>query len=766
MKIIVAPRNIHKDLLIELRKDNLFLNVRLISKEELIKYVYPTQNESALIYLMKEKGYSYEVARTYLQDLTYVNGDSSDSKIHFLFTLKEELQKNELLYIPVGNELEGAEVEIIGYPKEDFELSNLLDELKVKYTYKEEKNENKTHLLYRFEKIEDEVYYILNEIAALIDNGTNIRDIYIYRRNKIYDYYLKKFSSMFGYQINISNSESLYITGGAKEFLKLYKENKDIVLSLELLKEKMKDDPQYEEICDVVNANILNDVSYDLQLDFLVNKLKEKKVLTSKFDNAINVYDSLFYRRNKTVFVMGFAQGNYPRVFKDDHYLSDDELSLINRLNSKNKTKLDELTLISLFNSDNNFVFSFSKKNKEGECFISPISLKLKLTESYPKLSDTFYSSKVLKLIYTNLKDLEYLYKEKGEDFYKVRDVIDIDYNTYSNAYTYKANAYGSDSRIRLSTTSLELFSECPFHYYLDKVVKLDEVESTYSMSLGTIVHYIFENFRNENFDFNREFDEKVSQFEFKPSEKYILTHNVKRQVEEAVKAIKEREKYYLNPKIYNEYELTYYLNKNTKLIGRIDNLVVLDDKYLICVDYKTGSTKFDDSNIKFGLSTQLPTYALLTSNDKNFKDYSVIGLYINNVLTSSLKIEKQDDELIPSYLKLNGKTVGNFNAIQTIDSTFSSGKSSFINGVTTNKDGSLRTSSSIVDGFAIEEYVKIVTDLYIKMDEELRNNNFAISPYFLNERTNGCSYCPHRDICFVRKNQFRPIIKEEKEDE
>ena len=65
MKFVVAPRSIHKDLLVALRKENLFSNVKLISKEELIKYLYPTQNSDSLIYLMKEKGYSYEVARTY-----------------------------------------------------------------------------------------------------------------------------------------------------------------------------------------------------------------------------------------------------------------------------------------------------------------------------------------------------------------------------------------------------------------------------------------------------------------------------------------------------------------------------------------------------------------------------------------------------------------------------------------------------------------------------------------------------------------------------
>ena len=44
MKFVVAPRSIHKDLLVALRKENLFSNVKLISKEELIKYRPDVEN--------------------------------------------------------------------------------------------------------------------------------------------------------------------------------------------------------------------------------------------------------------------------------------------------------------------------------------------------------------------------------------------------------------------------------------------------------------------------------------------------------------------------------------------------------------------------------------------------------------------------------------------------------------------------------------------------------------------------------------------------
>jgi ATP-dependent helicase/DNAse subunit B len=210
-----------------------------------------------------------------------------------------------------------------------------------------------------------------------------------------------------------------------------------------------------------------------------------------------------------------------------------------------------------------------------------------------------------------------------------------------------------------------------------------------------------------------------------------------------------------------------HFLTKNTVINGTIDNFVTIDDKYFICIDYKTGSTKFDENKLQYGLSTQLPTYALLTLSNEKYKDLELAGLYINNVLTSSLFVKKEDDELIPGYLKLNGKTIGDLNAVAKIDSTVIDGKSSFISGVALKSDGSgLKEVKSIVSPFAFEEYVQKVKDLYIDMDAKLRNNEFDIKPIFFSSRDNACMYCPYRDVCFVRREQFDDKSGGEDEDE
>ena len=227
MPIYLAKRSMHLSILSSLRKEDPFLDVKLFTKEDLAKYIFPSIKEEATLYLMKSRHLSYETAKYYLKYVPYVRSDSSNQKIKFLYELKNKLEEKELLISPNLNHLKEKDVVVIGYSKDDFELNYTLKELGLKATYLERKKFNGEKVVDCFSKVEDATYFVLNEIASLIDKGVSPNDIYIFRRNKEYDYYLKKFSSSFGFSINLRNDTSLALTGAYKEFIKLYKENKD-----------------------------------------------------------------------------------------------------------------------------------------------------------------------------------------------------------------------------------------------------------------------------------------------------------------------------------------------------------------------------------------------------------------------------------------------------------------------------------------------------------------------------------------------------------
>lgn len=770
MKIVLAPFYLHRSLLTHLRKEDPFINVKIIDKGELEKFYYPSVLEGALIYLMMEKKYSYETSMHYLRYIPYVYNNYSTVKLSFLSDLKKELLEKDYFYIENSdhNIYKNKVIDIYGYSKDDIEINLLLKALHSEAIYHENSFKKENREVITFSRIEDEVYYVLNEIASLIEKGVSISDIYIMRRNTNYDYYLKKYAPTYGYQINIDNKDAFASLGAYKEFERFYKKNHDIEESLELLKEVMHDDDMYPLFEDQVRSLVIEGASFEVQFDYLSHRLKEKKIPVDRYDVAVEVGDEPIFASQKHIFVIGLAQGQYPSSQKDTSYLSYEELHDINRNNIKDETRHDESLLIDFFNSDNHFYFSFAKKDLGGEYYISPLVRALGLKEMLSKLPKTFYSEEVLALKTCELFDMARQYGVKNEDYMALLDVVQIEYNCFNNEYTL-VPVYNKDSKLNsLSTTSLEAYSKCPFSYYLNNVLKIDDFVSSFQMNVGNLAHEIFEHLRDDNFDFERIFSEEIAKNEYKNSELFLLTGPIKKQLLSACSYILKRDQYMKNPCFKNEIKLEWNVDNNTKVVGKIDSLIFLDAKYFVCVDYKTGSTKFDPGEIKYGTNTQLPTYAILVKEDKryDFGDYELAGYYLNSVLTSSIKDTiLGEEDLIPSYFKLNGMTLSDVEAMSAIDSTVAGEKSSFINGISFNHDRTFKKGSKVIseEGFLTIE--NTVRELYIEMAKRIRENDFRIWPLF-SKKTEGCAYCPYKDICYVTYKQRRIVTEEEKTDE
>lgn len=767
MNIVIAPRKMHRSLLSLLREKDPFLNVKLVSKEQLSKLVYPSVKEEALIYLMKEHHLTYEVANMLVEFIPYVSSDSDNHKLHQLFELRKELIEKDMLFFPLeDSSYKNVTADIYGYYEEDKELKDILAKLNISPIYNKNSEVDRSGSFYEFDKVEEETYFVLNEIASLIDKGININNIYIYKRHDIYDYYLNKFAPLFGYKINLLSNDKFISLGGSKEFFKLYGSNKNIDLSLSELKSLMKEDPSYFDIEDIVLNNKLEDVSFELQYDYLLNKFNEKSLPRDKYTNAVNVINSGIAVKDKYIFVMGFAQGQFPKSKKDDKYLNGNELKLIDRLNVKEQTKLDKLSILDFIYSDNHLIFSYSKKSIKEKFFPSPLINDLKLEKAHTHLPAVFYSDQSIKYIYSNLKDLETFYKERGVDFLRLNNKVDIEYRNYDSSFKSNGKKLYKKDSVYLSTTQLDLYDNCPYHYYLSRVLELDEDEETFALTLGNIAHYMFEHYNDENFDFEKEFAAKINEKPIKSSEKILLEGKLKQQIKLAVEVIKKREQYMSNPCSFKEEKVTLKIDEHTAITGRIDYLAVIDDKYVICIDYKTGDTKFNDKKLEYGVYTQLPTYALLIGKSDKFKDYQIAGIYLNNVINKSITEDNKEESLIPDYLKLNGKTINELEIVSKIDSTIADKKSSFIRGIGIKKDGGLSANSGLISQNEFESYKDIATNLYKEASNGIRSDRFNIYPLYISSSDNACQYCPFKDICHVKEIQFNKVQEEVDEDE
>ena len=764
--LVIAPRNMHLDIINYYRKDNPFFDVKVVDKAELVGAIGYQARKDTVLYLMG-KGYSYDEAVTYLN---FIKTDfvPNNPKLEKLSKLQKELVASGHLYRSEVAKLlfEHKSALVVGYQDYDEELKHLSNLLDMKLEFFDFGSEFKVNEINKFTRLEDEVYFVLNEIAHDIDSNRDINDIYILNRSEEYIYYLKTFSPSFGFNINYPNTYSFNKTGVYSEFKKLYEESKDLEEALAKLEEVCKDDDIYHQFVDALHKINVKELPYEIASVYLDKELANRYVEEPHYLNAVKVISEPTLLNNKKVYVLGFVQGQFPKSQKDDSYLNEQELLYLNKLTNKAKTKIDQDNILNFFKTSNEFVLSYSLKSLENsKMFASPIVNILPIKEVSNPFKDYFYSIDVLRYIACSLKDLNILYKEKSDKYLATKDLVEPIFNKFDNSYK-GAKVNNKDSYLKLSTSQLTDYASCPFRYYLGRVLEVDPFEETIDSIFGNIVHKLLEkSLLNDSFDISSYYDELVEESNVSEEIKVLWSLSLKDQIMEMVKYVKFHNRYMNNPSFELEKKIDINLNELTALTGRIDKMVILDNKSLVMIDYKTGSSgDFDDTFLSEGLSSQLPTYALL-AKQSNYSKYSISGLYINHIYTSK-EVELKEDELIPKYLRLSGKTLDNYSSFFNFDSTIASGKSSFVNSVSSKEEVLTSKGNAIISKDKLDEYIKIVKDKYLEVSELIRANKFDISPCDKGKQnTRACLTCSYRDICYVRENQVRYLSTPVEED-
>ena len=765
--LIIAPRNMHIDIINYYRKDNPFFDIKVIDKNDLVAASSYISKDDTVLYMMNRYHYSYDEANTYLSFIK-TSFTPNNPKLEKLYKLQQQLvesahlYKSDVHYLLFKNKI----ALVIGYQKYDNELLNLSKLLDMKLEFFDYGNEYKVNEINSFTRLEDEVYFVLNEIAHDIDNGVDINDIYIFNRNEEYIYYLKSFVTSFGFNINFPNSYSFVKTGVYSEFKKLFEKTKSVTESLEKLEEICQDDDIYHQFVEAVNKINVEELDYEIASIYLEKELAKHFVEEPHYLNAVKLISEPTLLLNKKIYVLGFVQGHFPKSQKDDSYLNEGELIYVNKLTNKLKTKIDQDNLLDFFKQDNTFVLSYANKSlTSAKMIVSPLLAYLSLKENKNPFKKYFYSEDVLKYIACSLKDLNVLYKEKSSKYFATKDLVESTYNSFDNSFK-GAHVFNKNSPLRLSTTQLTDYASCPFKYYLGNVLELDPFEETIDSIFGNIVHHLLEkSLTNDKYDVSSNYDKLVNESNVSEEIKILWSLNLKDQIMNMIKYIKLHNRYMKNPSFELEKRIDIKLNELTLLTGRIDKMVILDNKSLVMIDYKTGSSgDFDETYLKDGLSSQLPTYALLAKESEYCK-YSLSGLYINHIYTSK-EVELKEDELIPKYLRLSGKSLDDYSSFFNFDSTIASGKSSFVASISLKEEVLQSKNNSVISKEKLDEYIKVVKDKYLEVSELIRANRFDISPCDKGKpNSRACQYCSYRDICYVRANQVRYLSSPKEEE-
>lgn len=773
--IVITSYENKVNILKEINKKDKLINIKFLTKEELLKKYYFSYDEKTIYYLMNKYGYKYEVAKLYLDNLYYIsNKDYNYKKLEDLKQLKQELKDNDLLYFDELFIKSLKDKEIVFYNYNYFSkleksmISDLKDYANV--IVLNPKANNYTHTVYSFDTIFEEVEYVAKSILSLVDQGIPLDRIKLTNINSDYYDITRRIFSMYNLKTSFKDN-CLISTNIANLFLKSTLSFED---AIENLSQKYKNNPVLEQLINIVNKYIYFD-NKQIAKEMIIYQLKNTYLKDSKYQNTVEVIDYLTYpiSEDMHVFMMSFNSGCIPIIYKDEDYISDNIKKglLLDQTNDKNK--LVRETTINIIKSIKNLYITY--KTSTPFSFFYPSNLisdlnyneekgKIDYKTSYSPLADkTKLASCLNKYFKTKqIEDpLKLLYSNYPSSFY----------NTYSN--TFKGINRESFKEYKpafnLSYSSMDVFYKCPFRYYLNEVLKLNIYEDNFSAYIGSMFHYVLEKSLKQSSDidtlindFIKENDRILTKKEtffinkFRPDVKFaydtiikqLSTSNLKEMCfEKKVEVIKK-----------GAFDIIFK--------GYIDKIMyeIKDGKTIASIiDYKTYDADIDLGYVPYGLSMQLPVYLYLARNSKEFKDATFAGFYLQQILNPKVSIDpvKSVQTLKEEKFKLSGYSNSDMDILYRFDNDFEN--SSTIKSMKITKTGDFHSNAKTLSDLEIDKLVSVTDQKIEEAISNITQCNFDISPKKTEKKLLGCEFCNYKDICFKEKKD-EILIKKDKD--
>ena len=318
-KIIIAPYAFHKGLISFLQKNDPFYDAKLITKEDVLASYFGKLSHDAIAELLAKEELDINRIKEISKYIPFAVHESDNLKIHSLYLYNKDLKEKGFVkeneYFPYL--IKDKEVVIIGYSKEDFELTNILDNLKVEYTFDYEHGMSKVHEVTKYKNMLLESLDLLNSIAREIHNGEKPNDIYIYTNNSDLISYLKQFHNSFNVPINFKDSIQLSLTELGKDLLQFIDDCDSIEQLIEYVNESTNN-PYKADLLKLINDNAYEFLNLEKQRELLKSSLESFTIKSEKYDNAVRIISRPIYVENSIIVFPGFVQGAFPNVYKDN----------------------------------------------------------------------------------------------------------------------------------------------------------------------------------------------------------------------------------------------------------------------------------------------------------------------------------------------------------------------------------------------------------------------------------------------------------------
>lgn len=770
------------------------LDIKIISRHELINKVSYSFSKDPIPFLIKE-GIGYKKAKKYL-DIILTSDVSKNKELTDLFNKLNDngyLVKDEYgLY-----ELKGSHIFLFEM-EQDTAIQEFLKRNALAYSFLRlegldlYKNnayispniiyfENKmTQFFYIFSWVRDKARDNPNQKQRIIINGDE--DIF----------YVKIMSELFHIPVcYVEERPLISIKSVRAKINKIYNSKAFEFTGEELENQDIK---ALKELIEYYGLNKSNDFlfSYANLLEIVASKNTRIPVgeggvvISNKF-----VFDPSFF-----TYVTNFNSDAFYKIYADDNVLSDAELKEVGYNTSYTKTAIERRNKINFLRHNNVAVISRVERHLGDKIFDSPLlneiwkDKKIKYEDDLEMPTFTtqaafLYSSTILN-----------------------KSGIKFDSNVF-NAYdpSFKGLHSGEDFRKSTwSVTGLESFINCPFKYYLTKLIPLDK--NDYSKRfIGTAIHKVFEKFNHIDYVFEDALKEGEEAY-YKEFEKVGITPTPrdKALLEISQTWLRRFMKTYQKVQgvtnfakpVEDDYEksIQFYLedenNETYNFYGKIDKVVISESnehKYYSIIDYKTGMEDFNPLEVFLGKSIQLPLYYYAIENNIQPSQYTQDGefggFYIQHVFFSTIKSALKDvnkptlsEKRLAQQSRLAGINKDSVSYIASID------RSAF------KDDGSLKSNGGdllqlkhqfkesdtdeiiIKDGgiglprYNLDDLVDDAKHAAINAIHRICEADFVIQPtsYSLLEfdaTKTVCNNCPYRRVCYRSKFDVKDYKKD-----